>query len=73
LEAGISQPDEMQRLQSIINPTYGILTGIGTAHQENFQSLRQKLREKLRLFQNCRALILQADEPWILETLAEAG
>lgn len=73
LEAGISQPDEMQRLQSIINPTYGILTGIGTAHQENFQSLRQKLQEKLRLFQNCRALILQADEPWILETLAEAG
>lgn len=31
-EAGISQPDEMERLQPIIAPTIGIITNIGEAH-----------------------------------------
>ena len=34
-EAGISQPDEMERLQPIIAPTIGVITNIGEAHQEN--------------------------------------
>ena len=33
-EAGISQPDEMQKLQRIIQPTIGIITNIGEAHQD---------------------------------------
>ena len=35
-EAGISQPGEMQQLEKIIQPTAGIFTNIGTAHDENF-------------------------------------
>ena len=47
LEAGISQPGEMHRLQPIVQPTIGILTNIGGAHQENFVSLNEKCMEKL--------------------------
>ncbi|MDR1436501.1 MAG: bifunctional UDP-N-acetylmuramoyl-tripeptide:D-alanyl-D-alanine ligase/alanine racemase [Candidatus Symbiothrix sp.] len=49
-EAGISLPDEMQRLESIILPTSGIFTTIGDAHQENFSSREEKCLEKLQLF-----------------------
>ncbi len=41
-EAGISMPNEMIRLQKIIQPTIGVFTNIGDAHQENFKSLKQK-------------------------------
>jgi anti-anti-sigma factor len=49
-EAGISQPHEMDILESIIQPTEGILTHMGDAHQEHFINYEQKLLEKLKLF-----------------------
>ncbi|WP_375584885.1 bifunctional UDP-N-acetylmuramoyl-tripeptide:D-alanyl-D-alanine ligase/alanine racemase [Cyclobacterium xiamenense] len=61
LEAGISQPGEMKRLASIIQPTLGIFTSIGTAHDENFQNLDQKIDEKCRLFAGCRLIIYRQD------------
>lgn len=64
-EAGISQPREMERLQTIINPTIGIITNISGAHQENFSSLYEKCREKLLLFRNCDIIIYNADDPVI--------
>ncbi|MDR1555678.1 MAG: bifunctional UDP-N-acetylmuramoyl-tripeptide:D-alanyl-D-alanine ligase/alanine racemase [Tannerellaceae bacterium] len=64
-EAGISQPDEMERLRPIISPTIGILTGIGEAHQENFISAFQKCMEKLTLFADCEAIIYNADNAFI--------
>lgn len=57
IEAGISMPGEMDRLEKIIRPEIGILTGIGDAHQENFTSTTQKLEEKLLLFRNSKRLI----------------
>ena len=45
-EAGISEMGEMEVLQPIIQPTIGILTNIGGAHQENFASLQDKCMEK---------------------------
>ena len=39
-EAGISQPGEMMALRDIIQPTIGVFTTLGTAHQENFPFLR---------------------------------
>ncbi len=60
-EAGISQTDEMANLQKIINPTIGIFTNIGDAHQENFCSIKQKIREKLRLFLHCNTLLYCKD------------
>lgn len=62
-EAAISQPDEMNALQAIIQPTIGIFTCLGSAHQENFESMEQKCNEKLKLFHNAHSLIYPADDP----------
>ncbi|MEO0059802.1 MAG: hypothetical protein RLZZ312_1449 [Bacteroidota bacterium] len=56
-EAGISTTNEMQNLQKVIQPTIGILTNIGSAHDEGFSDLAQKIKEKLRLFSDVKILI----------------
>ena len=56
-EAGISQPGEMENLEKIIKPTIGMLTNIGEAHSEGFENKEQKLKEKLKLFDNCDTVI----------------
>ncbi|MCO5947946.1 bifunctional UDP-N-acetylmuramoyl-tripeptide:D-alanyl-D-alanine ligase/alanine racemase [Mucilaginibacter flavidus] len=56
-EAGISTVDEMDKLETIIKPTIGVLTHIGPAHDEGFEDRSQKMLEKLKLFKNCRLLI----------------
>ena len=56
-EAGISEVDEMQRLEQVIRPTIGILTNIGEAHDAGFSSLEQKKQEKLKLFVNSDIVI----------------
>ncbi|MBO6188991.1 MAG: bifunctional UDP-N-acetylmuramoyl-tripeptide:D-alanyl-D-alanine ligase/alanine racemase [Prevotella sp.] len=61
-EAGISQLGEMERLRDIIQPTIGVLTSIGAAHQENFRSLEEKCMEKLRLFHDAQVIIYNADD-----------
>jgi len=60
-EAGISEPDEMQKLQAIIQPTVGIFTNIGQAHDENFINTSQKIGEKLKLFTKVDTLIYNLD------------
>ncbi len=62
-EAGISRPHEMSALQAIIQPTLGIFTNIGPAHDEGFKTRRQKVAEKLRLFTSVDTLIYCADYP----------
>lgn len=62
-EAGISRPDEMEHLQTIIQPTIGIMTNIGSPHSEGFTNDIEKLREKLRLFDSCKTIIYCADQP----------
>ena len=70
-EAGISRPGEMERLARIIQPTIGILTNIGTAHDQYFSSQQQKLDEKLRLFDHCKTLIYCCDDKLISNTLQQ--
>ena len=72
-EAGISQPGEMDVLEEIIRPTVGVLTNIGGAHQENFESLRQKCMEKLHLFRGSKAVIFDADNDLINDCVQAAG
>ncbi|MDR2556192.1 MAG: bifunctional UDP-N-acetylmuramoyl-tripeptide:D-alanyl-D-alanine ligase/alanine racemase [Bacteroidales bacterium] len=60
-EAGISEPNEMDALKKIINPTIGIFTNIGTAHDEYFLDKSQKTAEKLKLFTDVSLLIFCAD------------
>ncbi len=64
-EAGISLEGEMIKLQKIIDPTIGIFTNIGDAHQENFSSLKQKLEEKLKLFFNTKTIIYSKDNQMV--------
>ncbi len=60
-EAGISQAHEMEYLQQIIQPTIGIFTNIGSAHDDGFKSRKQKITEKLRLFTKVKKLIYRKD------------
>ncbi|MCC5920715.1 MAG: bifunctional UDP-N-acetylmuramoyl-tripeptide:D-alanyl-D-alanine ligase/alanine racemase [Cyclobacteriaceae bacterium] len=60
-EAGISEPGNMLPLQAIIKPTIGIFTNIGSAHQENFHSTKEKIREKIILFKDVKKLIYCLD------------
>ncbi|MDY3142438.1 MAG: bifunctional UDP-N-acetylmuramoyl-tripeptide:D-alanyl-D-alanine ligase/alanine racemase [Parabacteroides sp.] len=71
-EAGISQPDEMERLQPIIAPTIGVITNIGEAHQENFISANQKCLEKLMLFKDCEALVYNGDDAFLARCVESA-
>ena len=70
IEAGISQPGEMQHLAETVQPEIGILTNIGDAHQENFRSKQEKAEEKLKLFQQARQVVFRADDP-LLRKAAE--
>jgi len=60
-EAGISQPNEMEYLQTIIKPTMGVLTNIGEAHSEGFTSINEKLAQKLLLFKEVNNLVYCKD------------
>jgi len=68
-EAGISEPDEMGKLQQIIQPDIGVFTNIGQAHEENFLTLAQKVGEKLKLFTKVKSLIYCADHNEIQEVI----
>lgn len=64
-EAGISMPNEMVNLQSIIQPTIGIFTHLGSAHRENFKDSRSLLLEKLKLFEHCDCIIYCSDDAMV--------
>jgi alanine racemase len=57
-EAGISMPEEMEKLEEIIKPTIGILTSIGSAHDEGFENREQKIKEKLKLISHSSKIII---------------
>jgi alanine racemase len=66
IEAGISLPGEMDRLERMIRPSHGILTVISKAHIGGLGSIEHTLEEKGRLFLNLgqdSCLILNADDP----------
>ena len=71
IEAGISQPGEMAKLERIVKPTIGVMTNLGAAHQENFLSYDIKCAEKLQLFQNSQKVVLNTDNVTVLHA-AEA-
>lgn len=70
-EAGISEAGEMEALRNVIDPTIGIFTNIGQAHDENFLTREQKIAEKLQLFTHCEALIYCTDHKEIHSVLSE--
>ena len=58
-ESGISTVSEMEKLEKVVRPTIGVLTNIGTAHDEGFESKKQKIAEKLKLFANAEVVICE--------------
>lgn len=69
-EAGISQKGEMDALRDIIQPTIGVLTNLGTAHQENFSSMEEKCMEKLKLFHDSKAIVYPFDDETVRRCVA---
>ncbi len=72
-EAGISQPDEMASLADIIQPTIGILTSLGAAHQENFRSMEEKCMEKMQLFHSAKVIAYNSDDDIISRCIRRSG
>ena len=70
-EAGISKPGEMMALRDIIQPTIGVFTSLGTAHQENFPSIEAKCMEKLCLFHDTKAIVYSMDDDVLTHCLAQ--
>ena len=72
-EAGISEMHEMEHLEPIIKPTIGVFTNLGEAHQENFNGLKQKCDEKLKLFVNADVLVYNSDNKLVEISIAQSG
>ncbi|MCI4671152.1 MAG: bifunctional UDP-N-acetylmuramoyl-tripeptide:D-alanyl-D-alanine ligase/alanine racemase [Bacteroidia bacterium] len=71
IEAGISQPGEMEVLAQMIKPTHGILTHMGSSHAENFEGMDHKLEEKLKLFEGVEQLLCSSFQPEILRKVED--
>ncbi len=69
VECGISQPGEMKKLEELVQPEYGMITNIGQAHAANFTSIEQKLDEKLKLFEQSKAIFCCADHQLVFSRL----
>lgn len=61
IEAGISQKGEMQNLEEMIRPEWGVFTHLGSAHSEGFSSDQDKFYEKSVLFERSVRLIIPQD------------
>jgi alanine racemase len=72
-EAGISEMGEMEALHDIIQPTIGILTSLGVAHQENFRTLEEKCMEKMQLFRDTKVLAYNSDDDTISRCIRRSG
>lgn len=70
-EAGISMPNEMEKLEEIIQPTIGVLTKIGNAHLENFKDEEQLIREKLKLFTNVDKLVYNIENEQLHQIISD--
>lgn len=71
IEAGISKRGEMARLERIIKPQFGIFTNLGRAHDEGFDSLGEKARQKAILFSGSEKIIFCYDHSEVRQTLFE--
>ncbi len=60
-EVGISAKGEMQALANIVQPTMGVFTNLGEAHNQGFENQHQKLEEKSILFTNAPLIIGASD------------
>lgn len=68
-EAGMSMKGEIEKLENILKPKFGLFTNIGQAHQENFESFEEKANEKAKLFVGCEKLLYSLDDEYVSQAL----
>lgn len=72
-EAGISTRNEMPALENVLKPTLGLFTNIGTAHDEGFASLKEKVEEKVSLFTHSKLVVYCKEHALIDEALQSSN
>ncbi len=70
-EAGISRPGEMENLEKVIQPSLGIFTNLGSAHDEGFPDRLSKAREKSKLFSHCQKVVYCKDHVIVDQVMNE--
>ncbi|MFT4532715.1 MAG: alanine racemase [Saprospiraceae bacterium] len=70
-EAGISQKGEMVNHLCMLKPDIGLITNIGHAHSEGFDSNLEKTAEKMVLFDSAKTIIYRTNYSEISEVCNE--
>ena len=71
IEAGISHPGEMERLERMIQPEIVVVTSIGDAHSANFESEGHKIDEKLLLAKRAKTILYSSEYPTLTKRIKE--
>lgn len=71
LEAGVSKKGDMDTLAGMIRPDLGIFTNIGSAHEEGFAGISEKIAEKLKLFAGTKLLLYCKDQDLLAHTIEQ--
>jgi UDP-N-acetylmuramoyl-tripeptide--D-alanyl-D-alanine ligase len=71
LEMGMNAPGEIRRLCEVAVPTHGIITNIGSAHLGRLGSYQAVRRAKLEILRGLNVAVLNADDAFLLEGIAE--
>jgi alanine racemase len=71
LEAGVSKKGDMDTLAEMIRPDLGIFTNIGSAHEEGFAGIAEKIAEKLKLFAGTKLLLYCKDQGLLAKNIEQ--
>uniref|UniRef100_UPI004047171F bifunctional UDP-N-acetylmuramoyl-tripeptide:D-alanyl-D-alanine ligase/alanine racemase n=1 Tax=Algoriphagus sp. TaxID=1872435 RepID=UPI004047171F len=71
LEAGVSKTGDMNTLAKMIQPGLGIFTNIGSAHEEGFPDIKEKIAEKLKLFAGVNFLLYCKDHDLLAQEIEQ--
>lgn len=69
LEAGISAPGDMDKLQLMMQPNMVVLTHLGEAHAEGFGSMQEKAAEKVQLAVGADVVVYPYDQELLRSAL----
>lgn len=71
IEAGISQKGEMLPLWEMIRPSLTVLTGLGSAHSEGFESMEEKAAEKMLLCKDADVVVMPSDQRELIQEASQ--
>jgi len=63
-ELGMNHPGEIDRLAGLLRPDWALITNIGKAHTEFFQSLENIAEEKAAILNHTSNALLDSDSEW---------